>query len=468
MTKAIVGNCLAALVAAVELGKAGISTALFSNGKRWGGHFAGIDLNGVHYDLGMSVVELSSGRIERDPSYESYDPSVRNDVGRFFGHLQVYVNSLVPLNNLNTPECFFRGAFSEDFILCNSFDLLSHFSESEKALIADQICERNSSDVLHASNKVTQQHLHSRVSYKESSYFNHGQYLHNEVLEPFVLKITARGSENVSSILHRRIWVPLYYPETILQALQGLSPLESKTDISYPKGGSFAAFAAALLGELKSYRCVTIYEDPIAELLIDSGRLFTSKGDQIYFQNLAWGAPINDLRTLINASPFPNPKMDRTSLAFDFLLVKASDLRRRITIVFVIDEQFSCFRVTNQTECAGSEESFVRLVVEYNLEYLCARGITEDGEIHQETLRCLRGMGILSKGSEVISTVKRAERLLPIPNHAYESEALENIGQVETLVPQVTLFGESSGVGTRSFADNFVQGLKLSRETNKT
>lgn len=462
MTKAIVGNCLAALVAAVELGKAGRSTALFSNGKRWGGHFAGIDLHGVHYDLGMSVVELSSDRIDKDANYDSYDPSVRNDVGRFFGRLQGYVNSLVSIHNVKAPECFFRGALVEDFILCNSFDLLSHLSESEKTLIAEQLRQRSSTHALHASNKVTQQNLHSRVSYAESSQFNHGQYLHSEVIEPFVRKITARASENVSSILHRRIWAPLYYPETLLQALKGSSPLKNKTDISYPKDGSFASFAAALLGELKKYRCVSVYDDPIVELRIDSNTLSTRQGDQIHFQDLAWGGPINDLGTLIGASSFSARNTDRTSLAFDFLLVKASDLKRNITIVFVIDEQFSCFRVTNQTACAGSDESFVRLVVEYNLEYLCARGISEDAEIHQETLRCLHGMGVLARDSEVTSTVKRAERLLPIPNHDYESEALENIRRVKALAPQVALFGESSGVATRSFADNFVQGLKLS------
>ena len=83
----IIGNCIAALVASLELAKKGNEVILISNGDKWGGHFSGIEIDNIHYDLGMAVVELTSTNAECEPDIKSYNTLVRNDVGRFFNFL---------------------------------------------------------------------------------------------------------------------------------------------------------------------------------------------------------------------------------------------------------------------------------------------------------------------------------------------------------------------------------------------
>ncbi len=59
----LVGNNLAVLVAAAELGEAGRDVVLVTDGRPPGGHFRGLRVAGTDFDIGMVTLEqLGGGR----------------------------------------------------------------------------------------------------------------------------------------------------------------------------------------------------------------------------------------------------------------------------------------------------------------------------------------------------------------------------------------------------------------------
>ena len=62
--------------------------------------------------------------------------------------------------------------------------------------------------------------------------------------------------------------------------------------------------------------------------------------------------------------------------------------------------------------------------------------------------------------------MKYFPNLLPIPSDTYDQITNMNILSIKDFLPEINLFGESSGISTRSFADNFIQGLKHAEKIN--
>ena len=47
---------------------------------------------------------------------------------------------------------------------------------------------------------------------------------------------------------------------------------------------------------------------------------------------------------------------------------------------------------------------------------------------------------------------------------SYEENTNKNISMIKDSFPEIYLFGESSGIATRSFADNFIQGIQYAEK----
>ena len=133
MHQVIVGSSLSALVAATELARSGQQVTLIKHGGSWGGHFAGLDKNGLHFDAGMNIVELTSSNASNDADLSSYNLNTRNDVGRFFPRIKAFIEDLQPIRVIRQPESLYQGKLVKDFLLCNNFEILTLLSPSERS-----------------------------------------------------------------------------------------------------------------------------------------------------------------------------------------------------------------------------------------------------------------------------------------------------------------------------------------------
>lgn len=458
----IVGNTLAALIAAYETARKDIDVTLIKHKGGWGGHFSGLTIDGEHFDAGMTIVELTSTNLESKPALASYDSLIRNDVGRFFGIVERYISEHFPLRIIEQPQSYFRGDWYGDFLLCNSFDAFNAFNQAERDIIAGQLDGQSNTDWRHAANKIRLQQQHTAASYQQTSLFNHGEHLHNHLIDPFVRKLTGHGSENIASIFHRRLWAPLYYPETLVLAARGEIDHFGDTVTHYPSQSSFYGFAHGFVERLKALDTVTVIEADVEQLDIDAQTLSVSGVDQpIAYHSLAWGGALAECQRLLGLQSIADTQTNRANLSFEFLEVDSARINRAFSIAFVFDQNIPFYRVTNQSACAAMQTDKSKLIVEYNTDFIKARGIQNAADISKATVSGLMQMGIIDSSDAVLgSNVKMIPRLLPMPALQYYECALRNIEMVQSHCPDIRLMGDSTSIASRSFADHIVQGLQ--------
>lgn len=459
--KVIVGSGLAALVAATESAKLGQETVLVKHSGRWGGHFAGIDIEGKHFDAGMNIIELTSAKSNPLADLASYNTSVRNDIGRFFPKVQEFLQNLQPIREIQMPQCIFRGSIFPDFLLCNYFKLFEKLTEDEKNEIVQELHGRSKSNWIHASNKINHQEYHTAASYEQTSLYNHGHVVHKNIIEPFVRKISGRSSQRISSLFHRRYWAPLFYPETIVEAAKGNISSIANTVIHYPKHANFDIFAQRLLESAKRLQCLTILDEEVERIETDNNLIAVSS-NTIRYKKLGWAGKLADFQNLIHQNSIEDKLSERTSLAFQFITMRAENLKKDFSVLFNLDDDHHFYRITNQSNCAQMQSKFAHIVIEYNLEHLQSVGLKEHQDILSSGIDSLSKLSIIGNQDCEINQLKLLKNLLPIPSMPYENVTSLNQSLAQSASKNICLFGESSGIATRSFADSILQGIKFS------
>ena len=456
----IVGTSLACLVTAHEIAKKGEQVTLVSNGGRWGGHFAGVDTCGQHYDAGMAIVELTSRLEEEKPDLADYTIFKRNDVGRYVHMMERYLDDVTPLRIIDTPQSYYRSTWNDDFLLCNKFQVFSRWSDSEKQMVVNDLASRTRSDWRHASNKIAKQNMHEIASYHEVSHYNHGAHIHQQFIEPFVNKLTALDSKEVSSIYHRRLWSPMYYPETLADAVQGKVESYSNTVIHYPQGGSFATFPEILIKGIESFENANVVHEKVRSVDSAEKKISLNNGETIEYEHIAWGGKLFEAFAAFGTDMIQDYSTQRANLTFAFAVVDTAKIKKDFSILFVLDPNVHAYRITNPTNCAGEDTDKTRIMIEYNSDLLSRRGVVPQ-QVKNLSIQTLIQLGIIDNPEAVLDIdVKAIPKLLPIADLHYNELTNTNIRLLQEKNPGLSLIGDSSGMSTRSFADNIVQGLK--------
>ncbi len=457
----IVGSSIAALVSTLEIGKKGNQITLITHRGDFGNHFSGINVNNNHYDIGMSVIEFISTNSQIEPDIVSYNQNIRNDVGRFFNLLDKYVREIHPVEKIIHPKSFFRGNLFDDFLLSNSFDIFKSFSINEKHQIQDELNNRSKNNIYHASNKISLQHIHTSLNYKTTSLYNHGDFIHNNILEPYLNKVTGLKSEEIVSSFHRRFWTPLYYPETIIKALYGQIVSFGNTEFHYPFQAGFNCFSTSLLKKIKTTSTIKIVDDQVIDIDYNNKSIKLKSKENLEFNKIGWTASLSECQRLLKIDSIKDEYIVRTGLTFDFLILDNYKILKDFSIVFVIDKNLPCYRITNQSKCSNFNSKNSKIVVEYNNNFLFNSNIISNEDIHLASITSLIKMGLIASNDAIkASEVLRFPNILSIPSRHSEEITNKNISLINDNFPDISLFGESSGIASRSFGDNFIQGLK--------
>lgn len=457
----IIGNGVAALVAAKESAAKGDKVTLIQNGRGWGGHFAGLNIDGSHFDAGMTIVEVTSTNIAEEPSLESYNPNVRNDVGRFFNKVEKYLQNTHSLRIIDTPKTFFRGSWHNDFLLCNHFSVLKSLTKQERNnAIAELKCS-DSDDWRHAQFKIKKQNLHLCAPYEQTSRFNHGSTIHELLIAPYIKRLTNDNCSKISSLFHRRYWSPLYYPSTLLDGVKGKLDRFGETVIHYPEKGSFNSFISSLIDSVLSNENINVVEDFVESIHVNESKITTQKSTY-KFSNIAWTSKLSLCQNALGIESIEDTLSVRSNLAFGFVKLQTAKIKKDFSIMFNCDPEISCYRITNQSNLGGFEENLSRLSIEFNADFLSDKGVSTADEIEQETINSLLNVGLIKDKDAIESiNIKMLKNGLPQSSMIYEENTKANIDLAKEVAPKIQLFGDSSGIATRSFADQIVQGMKF-------
>lgn len=462
--RAIVGNSLAALVAARECARGDCSVMLINGSKGWGGHFTTYKIGDTRYDLGMVLHEFTSfSSPSQADSLASYSTSVRNDVGRFAAVVRDYVARFQQTRVIKPPEMYYNGRRYGDLMIANQIATLPQlpFASLSLAELRD-VVSRSARSELHPTRKTIDS-VFSKTSLCIVSYANHGRTLHESLIEPACRKLLNRASDEMVALYHRAAWLPLYYPETLVCAIVGPFPELPKTDFSYPQGGCVGDLSAILAAELNQCNNVEMVSDrPLSLRRIGAQLYEITLRDRgvMQFDDIAWANSASDLLSIV-APNEPLPQYQKASIALAFARVDTCNSLTDFSVLNVPQSDLLTTRITNQTCCAGQKSESARLVLECNLDYaktLSGTVVTLADRFRADLLK----LGVVKDSSAIrFLEVKEMPNALTVPSFSNLEAQNTEAAMIKQWLPDIHLLGQCSGFFTSSFNDQVIQGLRL-------
>lgn len=238
-------------------------------------HFSPVEIDGHKFDKGMILFEFNAMR----------EPEATR-----FPKVGEYIKAMTGMVEIPTPSMYWMGRIYPDLYISNQLDA-----------IKDKGCgSAEYEEFMHPRNKSK---WDDSMSLADASLWLSGSWFHNSFIEPMCHKIAGVPSTKLSAKYHRSIWLPMYWPETLVfqQSID--------TKFFYPKEG----YAGAALERFKQPS--------------KNG----STGDA-----------------------------DLTQIELTFVLAKPM---HKFSVMFFVDHP-KIYRITDQDECSGSGEKWHRFVIE--------------------------------------------------------------------------------------------------------
>jgi hypothetical protein len=457
----IFGNSLASLVAADNLSKAK-KVLLINSSSHWGGHFSSVFKNNEIYDPGMILYEFTSFNSKTEELLSAYNPWKRNDAGKFCNFVYKYITKFLSVHNIKSPKMYLDGEVFDDVLISNN---LKSFCEQGfvKKAIKDLrlILENPHCNKMHAKNKLIDDSFND-YDFESVSISNHGVAIHTAIIEPFCKKLLNSSANQILALYHRVPWLPLYYPETLLDILNGERDSLPKTEFSYPDNFCASSLTTKVLLQVKKSKNIDLLEKKIVsaiEKTSDRYCLTLNDGDAVHCKQFVWGGEINHLLKISGAYS-DEPEYEKTKICLFFLKVPSEVLVMNFTVLNVIDSSFSIYRIFNQSEASGEDGHFTKLVLEFNVDYFSSiYGKVDDESVRKSILDELIKLKVISNSNQVLCDSLTAQLMRP-NKHNYDLVVSAH-NKVLQLYPEIHLIGPSSGFFSSSLNDQVIQGLKL-------
>lgn len=416
----IAGGAIAGLVAADAIARGGrdVVLTLGPDGKVGGG-FLPMRRDGLRLELGVRLLELGYEDDGTPPPLSGYDPG-------FGGHrpytplVAAYVEELAgdALVDVPAPLMVLDGRLHDDvFFTVDLSALKAALGPERAARVHDEallLSARSPSGVL-AGNL-------DDLTLEEASLANHGRTLHATLIAPPAEKFFAGGAARVLAAWRRKVWMPLFWPQTVAQACNGAGPAYRPVRrFASVAGRGPGAVVEALMERLRAHPRVTIET----------------------------GAP--DLRADVLAlSPrelLPGYAPERVRSVIAWVEVAEDDLACAGRLVHVVDPANPVARVSDSGP--GSEPGRHVLCVEL-------RHDTDAEQIDAAAVRGLREARLLRDGAPVRHVFRGAMPTFDAPTR--ETRDAFAAARAALDVPGVVV-GGAAAPGADAFNEQVVAGL---------
>ncbi|MDO8961787.1 MAG: FAD-binding protein [Methylophilus sp.] len=456
----VVGNALAGMVAALELAEQGKQVTLVNPGGPLGGYFAGLQIDGVMFDAGLVKFELD-GYLNQAKWSElaSYDPTLRNDVGRFLNIVHEWALKYSPLHQFDMPKMMVHGAVYDDVILSNAYHSFSQLPFAQNCIAELQQSQPEPS--IHARQKVNGT-AYDTLDYATASIANHGKTMHENIIAPYLLKAQGVTADRMLARYHRVAWLPLFYPETLLESYQGKPVSLAPTKFHYPKLSSVGAIVTKVKQELLAHKNIHYVTQAVQQVTkSEEGWQVRCAETVLDATDLVWTYQPSQLLKCLGLQPTAVQET-KSAIAVSFFRIKKADIRNVYTLLNVVDLNCSLYRITNQTACAEDHGDFMNIAAEFNTDYFrkLYGDATDDAFIIEKLLAELAQMQLIAEDTvPVIAAIKRIPGGFLVPDAAARDAWEQDQRTIIQHYPEIALLAMSSGFFATSLNDQVVQGL---------
>lgn len=454
MTDALlIGNNLAVLVAAAELGADGREVLLVTDGRAPGGHFRGLRLPDADFDLGMVLLE-SAGTTRTDAPLSSYRPRVRYDWTRFGALVDRWQAEQVRVVRAPTPEALVEGRRHPDHLIADRLDVLTDGGYAPPAPLPRD-------DARHAADKLVSP-AYDDLLYSEAAELNHGKDIQARLIEPFAEKLLGPAYDTLLARYHRAGWLPLYWPETLAAACAGRPTGLAEYPFWTTASGFVGDLVQSLERRLAGMPNVQVHNAAVTCFVPEGGRwAVRTEGGVWSHERPVLGLGTDRLQALLGM-----PASERGAAASVVLvccLVRGSAITTPVSCLSVVDPDVVAYRVTDQDALAGLDPEEHRIVVEAG-PAAAARlreGADVTGELMAELCRLL---GVADPADVRVAKTLTAPGAVAAPTRASLDSDTAASDALLTACPGALLTGALLGGGATAMNDQVVQGLAVAAQ----
>ena len=254
----------------------------------------------------------------------------------------------------------------------------------------------------------------------------------------------------------------MYYPETLSAQLSNRPQPLPETRFHYPEGDGFHILPESLKATVSKLDIVEWVDDEIGSLEANDGgfRLGLSSGREIEVRNLAWTLDPDRLLELGRQKGEDNG--DYASLGIAFATIKAAELGFSFSTIYVADQNYCMYRISNQTASGGRKDALNLITVEFNSDFMEGTGQLAEHEIHGRIVRDLKSLGVIKETASSFEAILRKFKkavLLPTVRNFETHEAKRD--RCRELFPGTHLMGSCGPFGAASLNDQILQGMSL-------
>lgn len=462
----IYGGSVGCMALAKELCKnQDLKIILINPSKSWGGYFGGINVNGVNFDVGMNLFEFTSFCSESSDIMD-YNPDIKSDSGKYSKMIESFVKKEIETHVVDTPLIYWNSAYTKDFYISNSLDILSNLEKDKRRLIIkdleDLVSEKNK---LHASNKNLMPELFYKESYFNVSLINHGFKFHSIFIEPLIKKILNISTQDFPAILHRIPWAPLFYPETLLNHFMGnLSKRIQVSQFEYPNKENFSVIVDKLLKSISNVDNIQLIMDKVVNLNYIENVVTLESEIKLNFSHLVIGVDITEYHKILGNEETLE-EFDKASLIFLFIRLPKSEVEMDFSVLFILDQLIPFYRITNQTNLKNQQTvDYVDFIIEFNSDYLDDK-IGLNTELKNLIESHLISMGVIEVFNPIIFEIKYFKNAINLPTF----NNINHFNQLKSRISDrdnVYYIGNINNLFANSFNDNLTQALLISKKIN--
>jgi hypothetical protein len=218
----VYGDGLDALITINLLLKSGHEVEHYSKTEFRGGHFRGSENCGSSFDLGMVLLEPDFS-LDKTNDLTEYEGEFGQNSRAYLAEVYEWLESQVgKLENHSVYVELISGELISDYFISDSFEFIKCMDEKSKSKLKDRLVNAiNFSPIggeLHPSLK-TKSRIATVTPLVDVLQISFGYDLYRDYFKPFIEKVS--GSENplIAAKDNRRVWMPNFYPESILWAI---------------------------------------------------------------------------------------------------------------------------------------------------------------------------------------------------------------------------------------------------------
>lgn len=452
----VAGGSIAALVAADTAARRGAQVRLVLPEKGVGGGFQPLGVDGMQLEFGVRLLEVSYGS-EDSPDYpdlREYRPGVSGH-RPYISLVKRFLTSLLgsDLVEVDRPKMFVNGRLGDDiYFTVDLSGLRSMLTDDQARAIAMETRSLLDAGVDRAGvlGSASPSDLWS-ASLAEASQKNHGPTFHRLFIESVCRKIQAAGSTNVLAALRRKVWMPLYYPQTLWEAC-------TDARLGFVPNRPFHTVVNGGTGEVVRRLVERVVANPaiaVSRVSKLTGIAASDDGTRLEFDG---APPLTAVRPILgfsaeqlfSAAGVPYAP-ERLPLGLCWVVVPEEDLTALPSMTFVADPELPAFRVNAGSDTAPPGMRLISIELCYDVPQEDAEGAAR---------RTLEATGILRPGGAMrtVKAVRAPAFTAPTEANLSAFEEARELFNLEGLDAET--IGGAGSFGADSLNEQIIQGLR--------